>query len=336
VAGAVIVEFDEDGDIFCRQITAKDDGSFQDLDVKVSLGNKGVPFISTGNRIDALVVGDMHIRKLDNGNALATLGFDLQGRTYRNSLVGTLCPRTVLFHDVFDNETRNHHHQNDNAHSYEMAFRGRDNVLDEIRGVSDFLARFKSFYDSQMVVVESNHDIGLDRYVREGRYRQDGLNIKTGLQLELVYMNYVEKRSAALDYGLPVPKFSLLEHAVKEMTPELSDVQWAYDGYSFLINGIEVGHHGFRGVNGAKGTVAGFARVGRKMSIADKHSPEINEGVYVAGCMNLRHGYNKGPSSWAVSHIVQYDDGSRALITLQNGKWRAQRPRIAVQARAAA
>ena len=57
------------------------------------------------------------------------------------------------------------------------------------------------------------------------------------------------------------------------------------------------------------------------MSIGDKHSPEINEGVYVDGCTELQHGYNKGPSGWAVSLIVQYLDGKRTLLTLQHGKF---------------
>jgi len=37
----------------------------------------------------------------------------------------------------------------------------------------------------------------------------------------------------------------------------------------------------------------------------------------------LKHAYSKGPSSWCVSHIVQYRNGKRALVTIQNTKWRA-------------
>lgn len=339
VAGAVIVEFDQDGDLFCRQITADDNGTFYDLDRKVENGE-----VTNGHRVSAIVCGDLHLRKLDPVNAMATFGFDMSGgpTRYRDSVMGVLQPEYVMLHDIFDNEARNHHHLGDNAYSYEMAYRGRDRIIDEIGDVAAFLMKMEN-YNGKVVVVESNHDIGLDRYVKEGRYRNDGANIKVGLMLELAYMDYVERRSTALDMNLPVPSFSLLEAAIREMTRDpdrkdkpLANVEWVYDGNSRLINGIEVGHHGFRGVNGAKGTVAGFARVGRKMSIADKHSPEINEGVYVAGAMNLRHGYNKGPSSWAVSHIVHYPDGSRAIITLQNGKWRAEKPRYAVPSRVAA
>jgi hypothetical protein len=77
-------------------------------------------------------------------------------------------------------------------------------------------------------------------------------------------------------------------------------VKWVHDGQSLLVDGIEHSHHCFRGANGAKGTVTGFARIGRKISIGDKHSPEIMDAVYVAGTMELQHGYNKGPSSYAV------------------------------------
>lgn len=329
VAGAVVVEFDDEGDLFCRQITGDEQGAFYDLDRKVEGG-----VVTTGHRVDAIVYADLHLRKLDQANALAAFGFDMEGRTYRNSMVDVLNPRYKIIHDLFDNESRNHHHANDNAYSYEMAYRKRDRVLDEITDVSRFLTKLQKD-DSEDIVVESNHDIGLDRWVKEGRYRNDGINIRLGLQLEDAYLEYRERLGDALDSGEGAPKFSLLEHAVRRIAGEdqLKAVSWAYDGASRLINNIEVGHHGFRGVNGAKGTVQGFARVGRKMSIADKHSPEINEGVYVAGAMNLQHGYNKGPSSWAVSHIIHYPDGSRSLITLQKGKWRAEKPRISVPSR---
>jgi hypothetical protein len=339
VAGAVIVEFDQDGDIFCRQITSDEDGTFYDLDRKVENGT-----VTGGHRIAALVCGDLHLRKLDPVNALATFGFDMNGgkTKYRDSIIEVLNPEHILLHDIFDNETRNHHHLGDNAYSYEMAYRGRDKVVDEIEEVATFLNKLGG-YDSKIVVVESNHDIGLDRYVKEGRYRNDGANIKLGLQLELAYLNFVEQRSDALDNNLPVPSYSMLESAVRHVAHEgtegyrpLANVEWVHDGHSRLINGIEVGHHGFRGVNGSKGTIAGFARVGRRMTIADKHSPEINEGVYVAGAMNLKHGYNRGPSTWCVSHVVQYADGRRSIITLHKGRWRAEKPRLSVPSRSAA
>ena len=163
-------------------------------------------------------------------------------------------------------------------------------------------------------MAEGNHDL-TERYLREARYRNDGTNIRFGLQLEDAYLGYVEERSEALDNDQPVPRLlSLLEHAIRLKYPEMGvSVEWCHDGYSRLIDGIEVGNHGFRGANGAKGTVAGFARLGRKISIGDKHSSEINEGVYVAGAMTLRMGYNKGASGWSVSHVLNIVTESEQL-----------------------
>jgi hypothetical protein len=322
VIGATVVQFDRDGDVFCRQITAGEDGAFYDLDRRVADAE-----VTTGHRARALTCADIHVRKLDQANCRATFGWDMSNGTWdqaelpavKHSLIGLLNPENVVVHDVFDNEARNHHHVHDNAYSYEMAFRGRESVEGEVFQCGSFLG-FLASEDRKVIVAEGNHDIALEKYVREGRYRNDGTNIRFGLKLEDAYLGYVEERSTAIDTGQPVPRFSLLEYAIRQKMDLGQKVEWCHDGYSYLIDGIEVGNHGFRGANGAKGTVAGFARVGRKMSIGDKHSPEILDGVYVAGAMNLRHGYNKGASGWAVTHTIQYQDGKRSLITLQNGK----------------
>jgi hypothetical protein len=331
VIGATLVEFDEEGRIFCRQITAAKDGSFYDLDRHVAEGQ-----VTGGHRVRAMTCGDLHLRKLDASNAMATFGFDLVWgpMRYRSSMLEVLRPDNLLLHDIFDNETRNHHNVGDNATSYELAYRGRESVLGEILQVGAFLDRVRH-PDRDVIVVEANHDIALDRYIKEGRYRNDGQNIRLGLQLEDAYLAHRERMADAIDSGQPTPRFSLLEHALRTNGNDLQGVSWAHDGYSWLIDGIEVGHHGFRGANGAKGTIAGFARMGRRMTIGDKHSPEIMEGVYCAGCMNLRQGYNKGPSGWAVTHVIQYPDGHRTLITLQEGRWRATPPRVTEPGRGA-
>jgi hypothetical protein len=311
---AVLVEFDHDGDLFCRHLIADKDGSFCDLEFFVKDGEVTVD----EEQVELMVMGDLHSDKEDPKN------FDATFRA-PNSITKTLKIRRAVAHDIFDNYRRNHHHVHDNAYSYEVAVRGRDSVLEEIRGVVNILKELRETV--AVTVIESNHDIALERYVKEGRYRNDGINIRLGLQLEDAYLAWREEVAEALDAALPVRSFSLLEYAVNMAAErdgdDLSDVEWVHDGYSYVVNGVECGNHGFRGANGARGTVAGFAQLGRKMNIGDKHSPEICDGVYVSGVMNLRQGYNKGPSGWAVTHTFQYNNGKRTLITFQNGKWRA-------------
>lgn len=322
VIGATIVEFDEDGDVFCRPLLADENGAFYDLELFID----GDDFVFHDG-IDGMTAGDAHVRKIDPKNCEATFGFHPQTkRRVPGSIVNVLRPGTLYVHDVHDNESRNHHHVHDNAHSYEMAIRGRESVEEEVRDAAEFLLELVQQPIGQVKVVDSNHDIALERYAREGRYRNDGINVRYGMKLEDAYLAWREIVAKCLDAHVAPPSFSLLEWACRDIIgDELDPVIWVHDGKSDLLNSVECGHHGFRGANGARGTVAGYAKLGRKMSIGDKHSPEILDGVYCAGVMQLQMGYNKGPSGWAVSHIIQYPNGKRALITLQKGKWRAKK-----------
>ncbi|OCP21883.1 MULTISPECIES: hypothetical protein [unclassified Ensifer] len=311
--GAVIVEFNQAGDPFCRHLLADTDGSFYDLEFFVKDGVVDIDDES----VDVVVLGDLHNDKADQRNYAATF-------RRSDSLVKTLNPKRVLVHDVFDNYRRNHHNVHDNAMSYEVAVRDRESVAEEVLGVAQLLAELRS--TTSVTVVESNHDIALERYVREGRYRNDGINIRFGLQLEDAYLAWREEVAQDLDAGRSPRSFSLLQHAVNLVADkhgvDVSEVDWVHDGQSYVINGVECGHHGFRGANGARGTVAGYAALGRPMNIGDKHSSEILDEVYVSGVKNLRQGYNKGPSGWTVTDTVQYKNGKRTLVTYQNGEWR--------------
>jgi hypothetical protein len=319
VLGATFVEFDAEGRIFARQLSADDDGSFYDLDCFVDQGA-----VTRGHRAKAIVFADLHHAKLTPQNTGATFGVDIRDNSYvPGSLLDEMRPEIALLHDTHDMEVGNHHRAGDGHASFELAVRGRTSVLDEVRKLGEFEATLARPW-LKVVNVESNHDIALDRYVKEGRYRNDGLNLRFGLKLETAMVEYRERVAEALDRYESPPKFSLLETALRDMFgSRLDHVEWAYDGESYLIDGIECGHHGFRGSNGSKGSTAGFARMGRKMTAGDCHSPEIMDGVYRTGVEELRHGYNKGPSGWAVAHCIQYQNGKRTLITMQGGKYRA-------------
>lgn len=318
VIGATLVEFDRDGDIFCRQINADEMGSFYDLDAHVANGR-----VSFGNSVTAITVADLHIAKANARNYLATFGVDAANTTTApGSMLDVLRPERMFLHDIHDNESRSHHSRDDVSHDFEMAVRGRESVFEEVRRAVDFLAALQD--RTRLVVVESNHDLALERYVREGRYRMDGVNLMFGLELDLAYHRARQEQAKAKDSGRPAPGFSLLEWAVRHIGGASVDrVDWVHDNGSYILDGIQVGFHGFRGVNGARGTPSGFAKLGQKITIGDKHTPAIMDGVYVAGVMELEHGYNKGPSGWATTHVIQYPNGKRSLVTLQNGKWRA-------------
>lgn len=323
IMGFVIAEFDEEGNVFCRHVNAEDDGSFYDLWLRVEDGK-----VKNAPGVEYIMPGDVHRAKLDRANpkdVLATFGF-LPETTERkkDSIIDLLKPKRVILQDLHDGEVDDHHTANDLGHKVELAARGRNMLETEIVGDALFLAQLESTHKDleEIIVDESNHDLRLERYVREGRYRNDGFNARLGLQLEDRYLEYREQVAHDLDAGKEPAKFSLYEYAVRKMTDvELKKTSWVYDGESRVINEVEVGHHGFRGTNGSKASHTGYVRLGRKISYGDKHNPSIRDGAFGAGAMALRHGYNKGPSSWCVSHIVQYMNGKRCIITVYDGKF---------------
>lgn len=317
--GATIAEFNQYGKVFCRQITADKYGNFQDLDLEVVNGK-----VVRGRAAQVLTAADLHLAKMDRDNAMTTFGFDYQsGKTKKGSIMKVLNPGIVALHDIHDHESRNHHVQDDVSHMLEMSIRGRDDVKDEIQKAVDFLKALRKVCPS-VVVVDSNHDLALERYIREGRYREDGANLMFGLELDMAYHQFRTRVAHDLDAGIRPEKFSLLEHAIRALSDEtMNNVNWVYDNDSLVIDGVQIGFHGFRGANGSRGTVSGYAKMGHKMTIGDKHSPAILDNVFGAGVMQLEHGYNKGPSGWCVSHVVQYQNGTRTLITMQDGNWRA-------------
>ena len=85
--GALLVEVDSDGDWFCRQINADSEGTFYDLDTKVSRGR-----ITHGHRPMGIVWGDIHVAEGDRGV------YDLAWG--KGGMLDTLRPRHQFLHDV--------------------------------------------------------------------------------------------------------------------------------------------------------------------------------------------------------------------------------------------
>ncbi|WP_243368845.1 hypothetical protein [Microvirga solisilvae] len=329
VIGATIVEIDERDRVFCRQINAAPDGSFQDLDTMVSNG-----IVSRGHRIEAATWGDIHVRKLDPLIARATWGYDPLTRRMESSdsIVDALRPRFQFFHDLLDFEARNPHElKKDPLHVFETHVAGRDSVEDEVREAVGFLRAAERDW-CKSVVVESNHDRFLDRWLDSlggGGYRQDPVNAEFFLDMERA--RFAARRVEATRDPLDdeAERFSLFRHALATRdTKGLAGIAFVPEGGSFEIcqgvGAIECGQHGHQGPNGSRGSAVSLSRVARKMNTAHTHTPTILEGIYIAGVSaRLNHGYNTGPSSWMQAHTLTYPNGKRTLVTFQDGKWRA-------------
>ncbi|ARB06109.1 DNA transfer protein [Dinoroseobacter phage vB_DshS-R5C] len=309
--GAVIVEVDHEGDWFVRQLNADNDGTFYDITpagvVRVSDGE-----VSSG-AVAAINWGDIHAEVVDP--EIYELSFADGG------ILDTLRPSHQFAHDVLDFRARNHH-EIKNCHQMFKRWReGTDNVRDEVHRVKALLEDIDRDFCTT-VIVDSNHDRALERWLREADYKTDPENAVYFLERQLAQYRAIENDDQ--DY-----------HALREALRDAGlsrDFLFLGPDDSFVLcneddefsGGVEFGMHGHLGPNGSRGTPLGLSRLGRKANTGHTHSAQIIDGLYVAGTMSkLRLDYNSGPSSWSHSFIVTYENGKRTIITCYNGKWRA-------------
>jgi hypothetical protein len=310
VFGALLVEIDDEGDWFVRQLIADSKtGNFQDLDTLYTSELK-----VNNAQVEAINWGDIHVEKLDPSVANASFFGN-------NNMLDALRPNYQFVHDGIDFESRNHHNIKDPYFRFKMHKNGKDNVRKNIEQFAQFLKQIDRT-NTHTVVVESNHDLALKRWLKEADYKTDPENAIFFLECQLMLYKLIERGD---DNG------SLLGDVLyKVLNNDFhSNATFLTQDDSFKIcdgsgNGIECGAHGHLGNNGSKGSILSYKQLGTRYNIGHSHAAGIKDGVYQAGVSaTLDMGYNQGGSSWSHSHIVTYPNGKRTIITIKNGKWRA-------------
>ncbi len=301
---ALVVEIDSDGDWFVRQLHAEQEtGCFYDLTKFYTPDG-----VEVHDRIEAINYGDVHAAKLDEIVA------DVSWRGDK-SILDTLKPKYQLVHDVLDQRARNHHNVKDPHFMFEMFNNKTESVEEEVLHTAEVLDSMCRDY-SEVVVVESNHDLALRKWLKEQDYRKDPVNALFFLELQL--MEYKAIANQDKDY-------STFKDATFKVMPELEtkNIRFLRTDESFKVKDIECGSHGHLGTNGSRASVNGFRAQGIKFNVGHSHSCAIKDGVYYAGVSGkLEMGYNVGSSSWSQSHVLTYTNGKRTVITLKDGKWR--------------
>lgn len=300
--GALLVEVDDEGHWWVRQLVADSDGTIHDLDRKVENGK-----VTEGQRVEAITCGDIHLAEIDPVVRRVVWG--------EGGVMDTLRPRYQFVHDLLDMYSRNHHIASDPYKVFLRHERGMDSVEQEVDDAREFLRQIKR-KDCVTVVVPSNHDRHLARWLAENDGRKDPVNASYWSKLNKDVIDYISKHSAE---------------------PDVLKLALAYDGAefvpldgSFVIcknfgSGIECGLHFDIGPQGARGTIRSFARmVGRRTNGGHSHVAGIDGGAWQAGTFsNLKLEYNHGPSAWTHSFIITHENSKRQIVTIFGGKWRA-------------
>lgn len=299
--GAVVIELD--GERFhMRQINALNNGAFIDLNRK---------YTPTGSveasQAAALVMGDSHIQFIDEQVVAATFG--------EGGIVPTLRPRQLIWHDVLDFYSQSHWHRANPFVRYAKHLAHMDNIKDELELTCRFIAD-NTPEGVKSVLVPSNHNEGLERWVREHDWKVDPSHMQFYLETALEMVRSTKMTDSG---SWTVDPF---HYWARRLLPNTEAVFLARDE-SHSVRGIECGFHGDVGPNGSRGSVEGFKRIGVKSVIGHAHSPAIEEGCYQVGTNSrLKLEYNTGPSGWMHTDCVIYENGKRSLLHIIDGKWR--------------
>ena len=273
--GFAIVEIKDKDVFYSRQVTATEDGNFNDLFFNVKNGK-----VTRNESISAAILGDIHLGQTDEGVIKTTKRF-----------LNKLTPEHTVLHDLYDGDSTNHHEEHNPILKYHKEQNGRNVVKNEVDNMIKWLNGMRKY---NLVVVRSNHDDFLDRWVLRQDWKKDIKNA----------MEYMEYTKVLLSGDAPK---GLVPYIIEE---NYSDITTLNRDEGFLVNGWELGYHGDMGSGGSRGSLQQYRTLSTKTVTGHSHSPGRLDGSLAVGTSTvLRMGYNKGPSNWLQSHVIIHHDG---------------------------
>lgn len=310
--GAVIAEVDEAGHWWVRQLNADSDGTIYDLDLEVKDG-KVRKAKKIESFVEAVTGGDTHEDEKDP--VVHAIKYAPGG------MIDVLRPKYNFVHDLLNFARRGHHTRKDPYHGIQMFVEKRESVEDEIAGCRNFLQEIKRDW-MQTVVVNSNHNRHLDRWLSDVDGRFDPVNAKYWSELNTLKINLIYAGKGTDLFGLCVAggdKDWDFRNRVRFLQEDEGFITCKAFG-----GGIENGMHFDRGANGAKGSLRQFAKMGRRSNGGHSHTAGGFQGAMQAGTNSKKKlSYNHGASSWSQTDIITYINSKRTFVTFAFGKWRA-------------
>lgn len=292
VLGGIIVEIENDKIFHFRQVQMGANGEIIDLGIVYS-GNEPIKMAENS----VMVVGDSHFGEHDEIAINA-----------EEDIIGAVNIKDLVLHDVFSGISISHHDKNKTITLAKKANESKISLEDEANLVSQYLDRFADKVDGKIVIVDSNHHEHLDRYLEEGRYATDKVNLRYSLDIV----------KAMLD-GETLPLRFMIENQTPFRNKEKA--KWLEPDEDFDYYGIEVSQHGARGANGSRGNLSIFRKAYKKSMSAHTHQPKIYRGAVSVGTSSLlKLSYNKGLSSWVQGVGIIYENGTYQLINIVQNK----------------
>ncbi|MDW8345661.1 MAG: hypothetical protein RML94_01795 [Bacteroidia bacterium] len=286
--GAVVVEVENNEFFHFRQIIYNNDNVLFDLGKKYSLSGvkKCEPI---------LVLGDWHVGKTNLAVKTETIKFAKK-----------INAKKLVLHDVFDAYSISHH---DTNKMIVKAKKAQNKLLSLEYELDQYINDLKFFLQHKfhLIIVKSNHDEHLERYIEEVRFKDDPINF-------FIAANLVQ--------FLKENKNPLKEYTLKFYPAFKKLIKWLNRDESFKFGGVELGAHGDKGANGSFPSLQQLEGSYGDIIIGHRHTPEIKGRVWVVGTStDTRPDYGNGPSSWMNTHCIVYPNGTRQLVNFINGKF---------------
>jgi hypothetical protein len=295
--GFCVVEIKDKDTFFVRQVTADDKtGNFTDLFYKAEGGKVG-----RIDAIEAIVLGDLHFGHHDQEVIDTTLSF-----------MDKIKPNHVILHDVFDGDSISHHQMKDPFIQYGKEIAGTNDLGKELDGLMEGLKPFEKF--SNVVIVRSNHDDFLDRWLKNEDWKKQPTfkNSRLYMQLSDILLEQYGTSPMKIDGVIPA--------LIKRKYPNF--ITLGRNSSYKVKGGWELGQHGDIGSNGSRGSLLQFRQLNTKIVVGHYHSPGRKDGAMAVGTSTkLRVGYNNGPSTWLQSHVIIHKDGRAQHINFINGEF---------------
>lgn len=292
--GGIIVDVIDDKKFHFRQFQVASDGSFIDL---------GTRYNSDGSidedRPVTLVLGDLHGVQVDEQNLDAFIA-QFSGMNIDN----------VVLHDTFDGQSISHHIKDPGP----KASRVYNNLADELFETATTVKHIQQELNpSNIIIVKSNHDEVIDRWISEARYINEPENYRLGHELAIIKH---DKSEDVLKAGMLL---SMSEY-VEDLEAFMANWIFLQRDQSFKVAGVELAAHGDLGSNGSRATLAQLEKIYGDCVTGHAHSAAIQRKVFRVGTFSLlRMDYNRGPSSWTQTGCLVNEDGSRQLVNNVGG-----------------
>jgi predicted phosphodiesterase len=299
VCGGFVVENGTGSEFHVRNIIANEDGSFYDL------GNLYIPngkVIKTKDQIEkpAIVFPDLH---WGDHSEVALQTFE--------RLAKEVGADTVILHDVHDFRTINHHESNQQV-TRAFRFQNGDGLLQEELDSAKFAYdRFAEQFE-KVIVVKSNHDNFLIKYLNEGVIQE---------QNRFVCSRLIGAMGA---YRIdPLVWYYTKNDDWTKCIKYPDKVKWLDEDSIEKIYRVTISKHGHKGKNGSRNpSVQSMVSSYERVVFGHTHCPKIKREGYVVGYMGGEHEYAKGDASgWMITAAVIYPTGAVQLVTCVNGKY---------------